>query len=260
MQKLVIEFSNERLITPSGLSLVGQMLGKSNFIKKCNNMKIDGKRSQSQIKNGDILLSYIGLLCQGKTAYECIRETADDPEYYKLALGITRSIPSAETLRQRMDDIGSSLRNEILSANVEMFKTYNIKPSALDSDLVPLDLDVTPMDNSKTFKEGVSYTYKGFVGYAPMMAYIGKDAILKVKEYAEQGYTFAVVLDLSKYFDTLNHEILIKLLRKNVKDERVVQLIKRYLKSGVMENGVVIDTEEGSPQGGNLSPLLANVL
>lgn len=85
------------------------------------------------------------------------------------------------------------------------------------------------------------------------------DLRIKVKEYAEQGYTFAVVLDLSKYFDTLNHEILINLLRKNVKDERVVQLIKRYLKSGVMENGVVIDTEEGSPQGGNLSPLLANV-
>ena len=72
MKKLVIEFSNERLITPSGLSLVGQMLGKSSFIKKCNNMKVDGKRSQSQIKNGDILLSYIGLLCQGKTSYDAI--------------------------------------------------------------------------------------------------------------------------------------------------------------------------------------------
>ena len=65
MQKIIIKFSNERLITPSGLSLIGQMLGKSNFIKKCNNMKVDGKCSQSQIKNGDILLSYIGLLCQG---------------------------------------------------------------------------------------------------------------------------------------------------------------------------------------------------
>ena len=63
-----------------------------------------------------------------------------------------------------------------------------------------------------------------------------KEAILKVKEYAEQGFTFAVVLDLSKYFDIINHEILINLLRKNVKDERVVQLTKRYLKSGVMEN------------------------
>ena len=97
----------------------------------------------------------------------------------------------------------------------------------------------------------------GSYGYRPNRS--AKDAVLKVKEYAEQGYTFAVVLDLSKYFDTLNHEILINLLRKNVEDERVVQLIKRYLKSGVMEDGVVIDTEEGSPQGGNLFPLLANV-
>lgn len=94
-------------------------------------------------------------------------------------------------------------------------------------------------------------------GYRPNKS--AKDAILKVKEYAEQGYTFAVTLDLSKYFDTLNHEKLITLLRKEVKDERVIQLIKRYLKSGVMENGVVMETEEGSPQGGNLSPLLANV-
>ena len=94
-------------------------------------------------------------------------------------------------------------------------------------------------------------------GYRPNKS--AKDAILKVKEYAEQGYTFAVTLDLSKYFDTLNHEKLINLLRKEVKDERVIQLIKRYLKSGVMGNGVVMETEEGSPQGGNLSPLLANV-
>ena len=86
-----------------------------------------------------------------------------------------------------------------------------------------------------------------------------KDAIRKIKEYAEDGYTRAVVLDLSKYFDTLNHEQLINILRRNVKDERVIQMIKRYLKSGVMENGVVMETEEGSPQGGNISPLLANI-
>jgi hypothetical protein len=111
MKKLVIEFSNERLITPSGLSLVGQLLGKSSFIKKCNNMKVDGKRSQSQIKNGDILLSYIGLLCQGKTSYDSINEMSDDPEYYRLALGITRAIPSAETLRQRMDACNDAAEN-----------------------------------------------------------------------------------------------------------------------------------------------------
>ena len=97
----------------------------------------------------------------------------------------------------------------------------------------------------------------GSYGYRPGRS--AKDAIQKMKEYAEQGYTRAVVLDLSKYFDTLNHELLINILRKNVKDERVIQMVKRYLKSGAMENGVVIETTEGSPQGGNLSPLLANV-
>ena len=97
----------------------------------------------------------------------------------------------------------------------------------------------------------------GSYGYRPGRS--AKEAILKVKEYAEQGYTHAVSLDLSKYFDTLNHTILVNLLRKEIKDERVIQMVKRYLRSGVMENGVVIETEEGSPQGGNLSPLLANV-
>ena len=86
-----------------------------------------------------------------------------------------------------------------------------------------------------------------------------KDAVQRIKEYAEQGYTRAVVLDLSKYFDTLNHELLVNILRRDIKDERVIQMIKRYLRSGVMENGVVVETEEGSPQGGNLSPLLANI-
>ena len=97
----------------------------------------------------------------------------------------------------------------------------------------------------------------GSFGYRPGRS--AKDAVQKIKEYVEQGYTRAVVLDLSKYFDTLNHELLVNILRRDVKDERVIQMIKRYLRSGVMENGVVVETEEGSPQGGNLSPLLANV-
>ena len=71
-------------------------------------------------------------------------------------------------------------------------------------------------------------------GYRPGRG--AKDAIGRIKEYAEQGYTRAVVVDLSKYFDTLNHDILLNLLRKQVKDERVVQMIKRYLKSGEMED------------------------
>ncbi len=97
----------------------------------------------------------------------------------------------------------------------------------------------------------------GSYGYRPNRS--AKDAICKVKEYANEGYKWAVSLDLSKYFDTLNHELLMNMLREDIKDKVLIDLIKKYLKSGVMENGLLVRTEEGSPQGGNLSPLLANI-
>lgn len=98
---------------------------------------------------------------------------------------------------------------------------------------------------------------EGSYGYRPGRS--AQDAIFKIRGYADEGYEWAVQLDLSKYFDTLNHEKLLNLLRETIKDERVIQLIKKFLKSGVMENGVKIAMTEGSPQGGPLSPLLANV-
>lgn len=185
MKKIVVELSNERLITPSGLTLVGGALGKSDLVKRSNRITVDKKRSQPQIKNGDILLTYIGLLCQGKTSFDSVREFHADPDYFKAALGISYAIPSAETLRQRMDMIGNSLRKDILRANITMFKTIGTEPTALENGNVPLDLDVTPFDNSKTFKEGVSRTYKGFDGYAPMMAYIGSEGFLVNTELRE---------------------------------------------------------------------------
>ena len=94
-------------------------------------------------------------------------------------------------------------------------------------------------------------------GYRPKRS--AQQAIQKVKEYAEEGYRYTVSVDLSKYFDTLNHELLMTLLHRQIQDMRVLRLIKKYLKSGVMENGVICKTEEGSPQGGPLSPLLANI-
>ena len=98
---------------------------------------------------------------------------------------------------------------------------------------------------------------EGSFGYRPGKS--AQMAIKKVKEYAEQGYKHAVLIDLSKYFDTLNHDLLMNMLREQVHDKRVIDLIKKYLKSGVMENGLVVKTREGSPQGGPLSPLLANI-
>lgn len=98
---------------------------------------------------------------------------------------------------------------------------------------------------------------EGSYGYRPKRS--ARQAIKAVKRYADEGYRYAVSVDLSQYFDTLNHDKLLNLLREQITDKRVIRLIKKYLKSGVMENGVVSKTSEGSPQGGPLSPLLANI-
>lgn len=178
MKTIKIEFTNERIIPASGLAVVGAILGKSDFVKRCNRMDVTPNRSQHQIKNGDILLTYTGLLTMGRTAYGAVHEFDDDQDFYKYALGIARDIPSEETLRQRMDDIGSSMRPHILAENVRMLKANGIVPGKLSNGYVPVDIDVTPFDNSKTRKQGVSRTYKGYDGYAPIMAYIGTEGYL----------------------------------------------------------------------------------
>ena len=184
--RFTIEFTNERIISPSGLAIIGAMLAKSDLVKRLNHIPVDEqKRSQPQIKNGDITLTYIGLLAQGKTEYEAVKEMMDDSEYFKEALGVARAIPSAETLRQRMDDIGDSRREDILQANISMFTAHGVKPSPLPCGLTPLDIDVSPFDNSKTSKEGVSRTYKGCDGYAPIFAYLGTEGFLVNAELRE---------------------------------------------------------------------------
>jgi len=84
-------------------------------------------------------------------------------------------------------------------------------------------------------------------------------AIQQAKKYYEEGYRYVVDLDIEKYFDTVNHDLLIKMVRETVKDEAVIALIRKFLKSGVMVDGLVSQTEQGTPQGGNLSPLLSNI-
>ena len=152
-RNISIEFTNERIIPASGLAVVGALLGKSDFIKKLNRMDVTKSRSQHQIKNGDIVLTYLGMLCMGKPYFEAVHEMDDDKDFYRLALGITRSIPSEETLRQRMDDIGDSLRDTILQENVDLLKANGIEPTALANGCIPVDIDVTPMDNSKSRKK-----------------------------------------------------------------------------------------------------------
>jgi group II intron reverse transcriptase/maturase len=87
-----------------------------------------------------------------------------------------------------------------------------------------------------------------------------RDAVLAAQQYVQEGYRVVVDIDLSKFFDRVNHDILIDRLKKHVPDPGVIRLVRAYLNAGIMDGGVVVERVEGTPQGGPLSPLLANVL
>lgn len=85
-------------------------------------------------------------------------------------------------------------------------------------------------------------------------------AVKAARDYVQSGRRYVVDVDLEKFFDRVNHDVLMSRLARRIADRRVLGLIRRYLEAGVMANGVVMDRHEGTPQGGPLSPLLANVL
>jgi RNA-directed DNA polymerase len=86
------------------------------------------------------------------------------------------------------------------------------------------------------------------------------DAVLAAQQYAQDGFRVVVDVDLEKFFDLVNHDILMDRLAKRIADKAVLRLIRKYLQAGVMINGVVVERAQGTPQGGPLSPLLSNVL
>lgn len=85
-------------------------------------------------------------------------------------------------------------------------------------------------------------------------------AVIKALEYFNDGYDWIVDIDLQSFFDEVNQDKLIGIIRRTIKDGNLVSLIRKFLQSGVMEKGVIQETKKGTPQGGNLSPLLSNIM
>ncbi len=173
--EFVIRHTNEILVSHSGLALAGALLGQSSLRKQLNAIDL-GKRRRPDVPHGDVLLSMIGLLCLGKSDYADI-ETYREEEFFRRALGL-KKVPSEETLRQRMDQLGTTPVAMLHEQSARMIARHAPALTAAHGDWVPLDIDVSPFDNSGTKKEGVGWTYKKLDGYAPNFAYLGLEGYL----------------------------------------------------------------------------------
>ena len=182
--------SSARIVTNAGLALVGAILDRAGFHDKCNSLSVALAHPENQISCADIFGTTIGTMCSGNVSFESSHEFDDDKSFYQDALGLNR-IPSAERLRQRLDqaagceEFKNSLHNDIRDINLSLLKQETSRISALPMGDVPVDCDVTPYDERKSHKEGVSRTYKGFDGYAPMDAHIGTEGYFLNTDFRE---------------------------------------------------------------------------
>jgi RNA-directed DNA polymerase len=124
-------------------------------------------------------------------------------------------------------------------------------PTVLDRFIQQVVMQVLQADWDRTFSE-TSF------GFRPGRS--AHQAVQRAQEYIASGHGYVVDIDLEKFFDRVNHDILMGLVAKRVTDKRLLKLIRGFLTAGVLEGGLVGPTEEGTPQGGPLSPLLSNLM
>jgi len=171
MTRFIIEQSDQEFYTShSGLALVGLALNRHTQLAGALKAAIPQRHG---ISHGDIAKSYLGQLCLGKSDFEAVSNVRDDP-FFRQALGIGR-VPSAERLRQRLDEHANAMLPVIDETNVAFLANAKVPVSPMPLGHVALDIDVFPMDNSGTRKDGVSRTYHGYDGYAPIGVYLGNE-------------------------------------------------------------------------------------
>ena len=173
----IVQSDTDTTTSQAGLAIVGRALGQTRLGPDLDQIPL-----RHGIAHADCVRSYVGLMCTGKSDFDAIENRRNDA-FFKSALGIEK-VPSAPSLRQRFDEHAPAMIPHLDKAAVAFIGNVGatVTPIVISQGtclarrklkLTPLDMDVFPMDNSGTKKEGVGYTYKGFNGYAPLAAYLG---------------------------------------------------------------------------------------
>lgn len=166
---------DEQLSSHSGIALVGEMLNTSRLRRRLDKVVLPDHPSP-EISHGEVATAMIGLICAGKPDFDAIEPFRDDP-FFTISLGLD-PVPASPTLRQRLDSAKGAFDGILLDESAEMVRRFAPAITPSEGDLVAIDIDVSPFDNSQTKKEGVEWTYKKFTGYAPIFAYVGKEGYL----------------------------------------------------------------------------------
>jgi hypothetical protein len=178
------------LSSHGGLALIGQLLQGTQLEERVDRVSVPN-HPRPLISHSDVVKATIGLLCLGKPDFEAIEEFRDD-RFFAQALGLS-SVPSEGTLRQRLDDARGAFDTILLEESARLVKRYAPTLTSCYKKWIPLDVDVSPFDNSGTKKEGVSYTYKKVNGYAPIFAYLGGEGywvhgeLREGKQHCQEG-------------------------------------------------------------------------
>lgn len=177
--KIRIKDTMDRLASHSGLVHIGTLLDAIELRQRLD--QFTGVRfDKRQFSHSDVLFAMMGLISIGKPDYDAIELFRAKAEFFALALGLS-GCPSAVTIRQRIDLLGHSVEPIIAEESAALVKAKAPALTAIPTScgpFLPLDIDVSPFDNSKTHKEGVSRTYKGCDGYAPIFAYLAAEGYL----------------------------------------------------------------------------------
>jgi len=170
LKKFILRQGSELLTDLAGLALVGLALNQFARVRQTLDTLLP-KRSGLSV--GELVIAYVGLLCTGKSDYDAIENHRQD-EFFAQALGLS-GVPAASTLRMQLDAQAEDLMPHVDELSVPLLQQADAPITPLACGWVPVDIDVFTLDNSGTRKDGVSRTYAGSDGFAPIAAYVGQE-------------------------------------------------------------------------------------